>query len=160
MLPAERTSAGCNGITSLERRLALVSRIYWRSSGSDTSQKNQSQGTCHPRPRKVPGPALERLLYFHSARADRLLYDTVTQILLPLRERGLVDINVQDFQRPLAKWVDEGKTTGHWSEPRSPVLPKDCSRLSGTSVSFKGPSTRRSLPPTFPSSRLHMSCSI
>jgi hypothetical protein len=28
-----------------------------------------------------------------------------------------VDINVQDLQRFLGKWVDEGKTTGHWSEP-------------------------------------------
>ena len=34
-----------------------------------------------------------------------------------MQARGLVDINVQDFQRSLAKWVDEGKTTGHWSEP-------------------------------------------
>jgi hypothetical protein len=57
------------------------------------------------------------LLYFHSARADRLLYDVVTEILVPLHARGLVDINVHSFQRSLAKWVDEGKTTGHWSEP-------------------------------------------
>ena len=28
-----------------------------------------------------------------------------------------MDIKVQDVQRRLAKWVDEGKTTGHWSEP-------------------------------------------
>ena len=33
-----------------------------------------------------------------------------------MHEQGLVDINVQEFQRCLAKWVDEGKTTGHWSE--------------------------------------------
>jgi Putative inner membrane protein (DUF1819) len=31
--------------------------------------------------------------------------------------RGLLDVKVQDVQRPLAKWVEEGKTTGHWSEP-------------------------------------------
>src|SRR5262249_42188692 len=41
----------------------------------------------------------------------------VTEILLPMHERGLVDINVRDFERPLAEWVDEGKTQGHWSEP-------------------------------------------
>jgi hypothetical protein len=61
--------------------------------------------------------ALERMLYFHSARADQLLHDAVTEILVPMRARGLVDIKVQDFQRPLAKWVNEGKTTAHWSEP-------------------------------------------
>jgi Putative inner membrane protein (DUF1819) len=66
---------------------------------------------------KFPTAALERLLYFHAARADQLLYDTVTEIIVPMQARGLVDINVQDIQRSLAKWVDEGKTTGHWSEP-------------------------------------------
>lgn len=67
--------------------------------------------------RKFPTAALERLLYFHSARADRLLHDAVTEILVPMQARGLVDIGVQDLQRPLAKWVEEGKTMGHWSEP-------------------------------------------
>jgi hypothetical protein len=66
---------------------------------------------------KFPTAALERILYFHSARADQLLHDAVTEILVPMHKRGLVDINVQEFQRSLAKWVAEGKTTGHWSEP-------------------------------------------
>ena len=66
---------------------------------------------------KFPSTDLERLLYFHSARADQLLHDAVTEILVPMEERGLVHINVKDFQRALAKWVREGKTTGLWSEP-------------------------------------------
>lgn len=66
---------------------------------------------------KFPSPALERLFYFHSARADRLLYDTVTEVLVPLRASGLIDINVRHLQRSLTQWVDQGKTTGHWSEP-------------------------------------------
>jgi hypothetical protein len=66
---------------------------------------------------KFPTAALERLLYFHSARADRLLHDAVADILVPMRARGLVDINVQEFQRSLAKWVEEGKMTDHWSDP-------------------------------------------
>jgi hypothetical protein len=66
---------------------------------------------------KFASPALERLFYFHSARADRLLYDTVTQVVAPLRESGLIDINVAHLQRSLTQWVDEGKTTGHWSKP-------------------------------------------
>jgi hypothetical protein len=65
---------------------------------------------------KFPTAALDRLLYFHSARADRLLHDVVTEILVPMQARGLVDIDMLDFQRALAKWVGEGKTTGHWSE--------------------------------------------
>jgi hypothetical protein len=66
---------------------------------------------------KFPTAALERLLYFHAARADRLLHDAVTHILVPMHERGLVDVNVLEFQRSLAQWVSEGKTTAHWSEP-------------------------------------------
>ena len=65
---------------------------------------------------KFPTAALERLLYFHSARADQLLHDAVTEVLVPMQARGLVDIGVQDLQRPLTKCVEEGKTTGHWSE--------------------------------------------
>jgi len=66
---------------------------------------------------KFPSPSLERLFYFHTARADRLLYDTVAEILLPQWERGLTDLTVGQLQRSLARWVDEGKTTGHWSQP-------------------------------------------
>ncbi len=66
---------------------------------------------------KFPTAALERLLYFHSARSDHLLHDAVTEVLVPMRARGLVDVSVKDFQRPLAKWTHEGKTAGHWSEP-------------------------------------------
>lgn len=66
---------------------------------------------------KFAAAALDRILYFHSARADQLLHDAVTEILVPMHQQGLVDINIQEFQRSLAKWVDEGKTTGHWSEP-------------------------------------------
>jgi hypothetical protein len=63
-----------------------------------------------------PSVAFERLLYFHAARADRLLRDSVTDILGPMFARGLVDIEVQDFQRTLSKWVQDERTTGNWSE--------------------------------------------
>ena len=65
---------------------------------------------------KFPPAALDRLFYFHAARNDRLLHDAVTEILVPMHARGLVDIHVPDFQRFLTQWVEEGKTTGHWSE--------------------------------------------
>ena len=34
---------------------------------------------------KFPTAALDRLLYFHSARADRLLHDAVAEILVPMQ---------------------------------------------------------------------------
>jgi hypothetical protein len=66
--------------------------------------------------KKFPTAALERVFYFHAARADQLLHDVVTEILLPMQERGLVDVNVPEFQRTLAQWVDEGRMTSRWSQ--------------------------------------------
>jgi hypothetical protein len=65
----------------------------------------------------VPAATLDRILYFHAAQADRLLHDTVIEILLPLRLRGITQIDVLEIQRPLKKWVEAGKTRGKWSEP-------------------------------------------
>lgn len=45
---------------------------------------------------RFPTAALEQLLYFHAARADQLLYDAVTEILMPMQAQGLVDINVNE----------------------------------------------------------------
>jgi hypothetical protein len=66
--------------------------------------------------RRFPPAALDRLLYFHSARADRLLHDAVTEVLVPMRARGLVDIGVHDFQQRLIEWVEQGKTVSSWSD--------------------------------------------
>src|SRR5690606_38667459 len=65
---------------------------------------------------KLSPVALERLLFFHSARADQLLHDSVTEILVPMQAKGLVGIDVREFQRFLTRWVQDGKTTGHWSD--------------------------------------------
>jgi hypothetical protein len=66
---------------------------------------------------RLPAAALDRILYFHAAQADRLLHDAVTEILLPLQARGLSQVDVLELQRPLKKWVDAGKTRGNWSGP-------------------------------------------
>ena len=75
--------------------------------------------------RKFPPAALERLLYFHSARADRLLHDAVTEVLVPMREGALMDISVQDFQRPLDEWVSKGRPSAVGQSPPSSGSLKD-----------------------------------
>jgi len=65
---------------------------------------------------RFPAVSLERLLYFHSALADRLLHDTVTLILAPLRSSGVTEVNLMQIQATLGKWVEEGKTSRPWSE--------------------------------------------
>ena len=107
-----------------------------------------------------PAAALERLFYFHSARADRLLHDTVTEILVPMQARGLVDINVQEFQRPLAQWVDERKTTGHWSGPTITRIAQGLLSALRDFGILQGAVNKKMLPSIFLSSRLRILCFI
>lgn len=65
---------------------------------------------------KFATAGLDRLLYFHSARADQLLHDVVTEAFVPMLDQGLVDIGVHDLQRLLVEWVEQGKTARSWSE--------------------------------------------
>jgi hypothetical protein len=65
---------------------------------------------------RFPKPALDRILYFHSAQADRLLHDMVTEVLADFYSRGRTEIRVEDIQSVLTSWVREGKTTGRWSD--------------------------------------------
>ncbi len=66
--------------------------------------------------RRFLASALDRILYFHSARSDRLLCDTVLEVLVPLKAKGITDVDADDIQHTLAKWVREGKTTSDWGE--------------------------------------------
>lgn len=65
---------------------------------------------------RLPAAALDRILYYHAARADRLLHDVVTEWLAPRQLGGAIDIDVADVQRLLVDWVGRGKTRGEWSE--------------------------------------------
>ena len=65
---------------------------------------------------KFSASALDRIFYYHTALADRLLYDSVVEIIYPMYENGMVDINIVSFKPFLSKLVLEGKTSGHWSE--------------------------------------------
>ena len=66
--------------------------------------------------RRLPAASLDRVLYYHAAQSDRLLHDIVTEWLVPLRGRGVTDIDVDEVRRILSKWVAEGRTNGEWSE--------------------------------------------
>jgi hypothetical protein len=66
--------------------------------------------------RRFPAASLDRILYFHAAQSDRLLYDVVVNWLGPVQGRGVTDIDADGAQRLMAKWVSEGLTTSEWSE--------------------------------------------
>jgi hypothetical protein len=88
---------------------------------------------------RFPATSLDRLLYFHSARADYLLHDMVTELLLPLKVRGIIGIEVTEVERSIAKWVREGKMTSpcgentiHWVTQGLLSTLRDFGVLAGT----------------------------
>jgi hypothetical protein len=65
---------------------------------------------------RFPTASIDRILYFHAAKSDRLLNDLVTELLLPLKSQGMTDIDVVEVEKTLAKWVSESKTRSPWGE--------------------------------------------
>lgn len=59
---------------------------------------------------------LDRILYFHAVRADSLLHDTVVEFLVPHWSQGTMEVDIQDIEQVLRKWIAEGKTSGAWSD--------------------------------------------
>jgi hypothetical protein len=59
----------------------------------------------------------DRVLYFHAAKADPLLHDVITDVLVPLHGQGHANVTVDDIRAPIARWVSQGKTSSRWSEP-------------------------------------------
>jgi hypothetical protein len=59
---------------------------------------------------------LDRILYFHAVRADLLLHDTVIDFLVPHWSQGTMEVDVQEIEPVLRKWVEEGKTSGDWGD--------------------------------------------
>lgn len=66
--------------------------------------------------RQSNGNTLDRILYYHSMRADSLLYNLVLDVLLPLWENGIQEVDIPDIEKYLRKWVEEGKTSGTWGD--------------------------------------------
>ena len=65
---------------------------------------------------RLPAASVDRVLYYHAARADSLLRDCVTEVLVPMQVQGLADIDPVKFQQALGKVVQAGLTTKAWSE--------------------------------------------
>jgi len=64
--------------------------------------------------RQSNGNTLDRILYFHAARADALLYDVVIEQLVPQWSKGIMEIDNNEVESMVKKWVEEGKTSAPW----------------------------------------------
>jgi len=63
-----------------------------------------------------PAEGLDKVLYFHATQSDRLLHDVGTEVLAPLHAQGRTDVAPDDIRAMFARWGDEGKTSGRWSD--------------------------------------------
>ncbi len=80
------------------------------------SDENNARALATIVRRQFDGNTLDRILYFHAARADSLLHDVVVDLLVPHWSRGTMEIDVREIELTLRKWVEEGKTSGSWCD--------------------------------------------
>ena len=66
--------------------------------------------------RQFNGNTLDRILYFHAARADSLLKDLVIKYVVPQRATGNMDIDALEVEQTLREWVKDGKTSDAWGD--------------------------------------------
>lgn len=59
---------------------------------------------------------VDRILYYHAALADPLMYDFVTQFLYELQSIGRQRISIDEAENYVSKLCREGKTTIAWSK--------------------------------------------
>src|SRR4051794_12392175 len=64
----------------------------------------------------LPSESLDRILYYLALRADPLLHDAVTQVLVPLAGQGRQEVAVTDVARWLRQQIIQGKTVAPWGE--------------------------------------------
>jgi Putative inner membrane protein (DUF1819) len=99
---------------------------------------------------RFPKHALDRILYFHSAQADRLLHDVVTEVLADFYVRGRTEIRVEDIQSTLRTWVREGKTTARWSDYTMLRVSRGVLATLRDFGVLQGASSKRIAPPSLP----------
>jgi len=59
---------------------------------------------------------INRILYYHTAQADPIIYEFVTEYLFDLHRRGESYLTTKEAQRYIRKLSDEGKTTKEWTD--------------------------------------------
>lgn len=64
----------------------------------------------------MPTTSLDRILYLLALRSDALLRDTVTQVLLPVYQRGQQEIAVADLALWVRRQVASGLTERPWGD--------------------------------------------
>jgi hypothetical protein len=99
---------------------------------------------------RMPKPALDRIFYFHAAIADRLLNDTVTELLADYYANGRTEIRVDDLQRWLTQLVYEDKTSARWSDDTTRRVAQGLLSTLRDFGILEGANNKRIAPPSLP----------
>ncbi len=59
---------------------------------------------------------INRILYYHTAQADPIIYEFVTEYLFDLHRRGESYLTTKEAQRYIRELSNEGKTTKEWTD--------------------------------------------
>lgn len=89
--------------------LAIFRQRYLREESVATALAHLVRSRC-------PASSIDRILYFHAARADPLLSSVVMEVLAPQWARGVTLVSVAEVHRTLRQWVSAGRTTSIWSD--------------------------------------------
>lgn len=88
--------------------LAIFRQRYCLTDGSDIALRRLVRSG-------LPAETVDRVLYYHAALADPLLYDFVTEYLYHLYRRGRHVVTVEDALEFVRRAVAAGRTTTEWS---------------------------------------------
>ncbi|NLY01512.1 MAG: DUF1819 family protein [Rhodopirellula sp.] len=79
-------------------------------------EESVAKALAHLVRNRCNGSSVDRILYFHAARADALLFNVVLEMLVPQWTRGVTLVSVTEVHRTLRQWSIAGKTTTVWSD--------------------------------------------
>lgn len=66
--------------------------------------------------KEINGLTLDRILYFHSAKVDSLLFDVVVRVLMPKWTHGVLAVDTVELEKIICNWMEHGKTTSRWND--------------------------------------------
>ena len=98
----------------VEDILAIFRQRYCPDEGSDLAPRRLVRSG-------LPAEIVDRVLYYHAALADPLIYDFVTEYLYDLYERGRQVVMKEDALNFIDQAIAQGRTNSPWQSPETRV---------------------------------------
>ena len=132
------TSVAFSGRTSSAKRPGLGSRTSWRSSANGISSRMRSSGSRDAGRDRLPASALDRILFFHAAKADRCSTMSWSRGSPPCKAREARYRRGRRATAPRPMGQGRQDNLGDGTRTRLAVSHRDSCQPCGTSESSKG----------------------